>query len=181
MSQTNELIANDPRYPIGRFTPPDDITSEDRRDAILTISEMPEQLREAVRSLSEEQIDTPYREGGWTVRQVVHHVADSHMAAFHRVCRALTEDQPEIPGYDEAAFAELPDHEMPIQWSLDLLDGVHGRWVALLNSMDGAQWKRTWNHSENGVQRLDVVTLQYAWHSRHHVAHITHLRAQRGW
>ena len=181
MPETNDLLTNDPRYPIGRFTPPVSITSEDRRDAILTISEMPEQLREAVRSLDEDQLDTPYREGGWTVRQVVHHLADSHMAAFHRLCRALTEDEPDVQGYNEAAFAELPDHKMPIQWSLDLLEGVHARWVALLNSMDGPQWKRTWNHSENGVQRLDVVALQYAWHSRQHVAHITHLRAQRGW
>lgn len=176
MSETH-----DPRYPIGRFTPPDTVTSEDLRYAILTISEMPEQLREAVRSLDESQLDTPYREGGWTVRQVVHHLADSHMAAFHRLCRGLTEDQPTIYGYKEAAFAELPDHQMPIEWSLDLLEGVHARWVALLNSMDAAQWQRTWNHSERGVQRLDVVTLLYAWHSRHHVAHITHLRAQRGW
>lgn len=180
MPQTNE-IPNDPRYPIGPFTPPESITSEDCRDAILTISEMPEQLREAVRSLDEDQLDTPYREGGWTVRQVVHHLADSHMAAFHRLCRALTEHHPEIHGYNEAAFADLPDHKMPIEWSLDLLEGVHARWVALLNSMDGKQWSRTWNHSERGVQRLDVVTLMYAWHCRHHVAHITHLRAQRGW
>ncbi len=92
MPDTNEPTANDPRYPIGRFTPPESVTPEDRRGAILTISEMPEQLREAVRALSEEQLDTPYREGGWTVRQVVHHLADSHIAAFHRLCRALTED-----------------------------------------------------------------------------------------
>lgn len=181
MSETNELSANDPRYPVGQFTPPDSITSEDRGDAILTISEMPEQLREATRSLSEEQLDTPYREGGWTVRQVVHHLADSHMAAFHRLRCALTEDRPEIQGYNEAAFAELPDHKMPIEWSLDLLEGVHARWVVLLNSMTDKQWSRTWNHSEHGVRRLDVVTLMYAWHCRHHVAHITHLRAQRGW
>ncbi len=181
MPAANELPANDPCYPIGRFTAPRSITPEDRRDAILTISEMPEQLREAVRSLNEEQLDTRYREGGWTVRQVVHHLADSHMAAFHRLCRALTEDEPQINGYNEAAFAELPDHKMPIPWSLDLLEGVHARWVALLNSMEGPQWDRTWNHSESGVQRLDLVALLYAWHSRHHVAHITHLRAQRGW
>ena len=182
MPQTKELFqTNDPRYPIGKFAPPETITPEDRRYAILTISEMPEQLREAVRSLSEQQLDTPYREGGWTVRQVVHHLADSHMASLHRLCRALTEDQPTVQGYNEAAFAELPDHKMPIQWSLDLLEGVHARWVALLNSMNDPQWNRTWKHSEHGVQRLDVVTLLYAWHSRHHVAHITHLRAQRGW
>jgi uncharacterized damage-inducible protein DinB len=181
MPETNELSANDPRYPIGRFTPPESITFEDRREAIYTISEMPEQLREAIRSLNEEQLDTPYREGGWTVRQLVHHIADSHMAAFHRLCRALTEDKPTIQGYKEAAFAELPDHKMPIQWSLDLLEGLHARWVALLNSMGDREWNRTWNHSENGMQRLDVVTLLYAWHCRHHIAHITHLRARQGW
>jgi hypothetical protein len=172
---------SDPRYPIGRFSPPESITEEDLRYAILTISEMPEQLREAVRSLDEEQLNTPYREGGWTVRQVVHHLGDSHMAAFHRLCRGLTEDEPVIHGYNEAALAELPDHRMPVEWSLELLEGVHARWVALLNAMNEAQWKRTWNHSERGVQRLDTVTLLYAWHSRHHVAHITHLRAQQGW
>jgi hypothetical protein len=103
------------------------------------------------------------------------------MAAFHRLCRALTEDQPEIHGYNEAAFAELPDHKTPIQPSVDVVEGVHTRWVALLNSMDEPQWSRTWNHSERGLQRLDVVTLLYAWHSLHHVAHITRLRAQQGW
>lgn len=179
MTDANQ--SNDPRYPIGKFTPPNTVTPEDRRYAILTIAEMPEQLREAVRSLNDEQLNTPYREGGWTVRQVVHHLADSHMAAFHRLCRALTEDQPLIPGYDEKAFAELPDHTNPIGWSLDILEGVHARWISLLDSLDEAQWGRTWKHSERGVQRLDFVTLLYAWHSRHHVAHITHLRAARGW
>jgi uncharacterized damage-inducible protein DinB len=174
-------ISQDPRYPIGRFALPSVITQEDRRYAILTIAEMPEQLREAVRSLDDDQINTPYREGGWTVRQVVHHLADSHMTAFHRVRRALTEEHPTIPGYDEKAFAELPDSAAPIEWSLDILEGVHARWVSLLRVMDEAQWNRTWNHTENGVQRLDSVALLYAWHSRHHVAHITHLRAQRGW
>jgi hypothetical protein len=172
---------NDPRYPIGRFSAPETITSEDLREAILALSELPEQLREAVRGLAEEQLNTPYRDGGWTVRQVVHHLGDSHMAAFHRLRRALTEDDPLIHGYNEAAFAELPDHRMPIEWSLDLLEGVHARWVALLNAMSPAQWKRTWNHTERGLQSMDAVTLLYAWHSRHHVAHITHLRAQRGW
>jgi uncharacterized damage-inducible protein DinB len=174
-------VTTDPRYPIGSFKPPAVITPEDRRYAILTLAEMPEQLREAVRSLDQEQLDTPYREGGWTVRQVVHHLADSHMAAFHRLCRALTEDQPTIQGYNEKAFADLPDHAMPIEWSLDILEGTHARWVSLLEAMDEAQWTRTWNHTERGIQRLDMVMMLYAWHSRHHVAHITHLRAEKGW
>jgi uncharacterized damage-inducible protein DinB len=172
---------NDPRYPIGKFTPPDIVTPEDRRFAILTLAEMPEQLREAVRSLNEEQLDTPYREGGWTVRQVVHHLADSHMTAFHRLRRALTEDNPTVPGYHEALFAELPDRVNPIEWSLNIVEGVHARWISLLEAMSEAQWSRTWNHTERGRQRLDAVMMLYAWHSRHHVAHITHLRAQRGW
>lgn len=172
---------SDPRYPIGRFSPPETITPEDRRFAILTIAEMPEQLREAVRSLDEEQLNTPYREGGWTVRQVVHHLADSHMTAFHRLRRALTEHVPTVAGYDEKAFAELPDLSTPVEWSLDILEGVHARWVALLEAMDESDWSRTWNHTERGIQRLDTVTMLYAWHSRHHVAHITHLRAQQGW
>jgi uncharacterized damage-inducible protein DinB len=180
MRETN-ISETDPRYPIGRFAPPQTITREDLDDAILTISEMPEQLREAVRSLNDAQLNTPYREGGWTVRQVVHHLADSHMAAFHRLCRVLTEDEPVVPGYNEAAFAELPDHTMPIEWSLDVLEGVHARWITLLKSMNETQWKRTWQHSERGVQSMDAVTMLYAWHCRHHVAHITHLRAQRGW
>lgn len=172
---------SDPRYPIGRFSPPETITPEDRRFAILTIAEMPEQLREAVRSLDEEQLNTPYREGGWTVRQVVHHLADSHMTAFHRLRRALTEHVPTVAGYDEKAFAELPDLSTPVEWSLDILEGVHARWVALLEAMDESDWSRTWNHTERGIQRLDTVTMLYAWHSRHHVAHITHLRAQQSW
>lgn len=182
MPDTNELSqTTDPRYPIGRFTPPATITPEDRRNAIATISEMPQKLREAVRTLSDQQLDTPYREGGWTVRQVVHHMADSHMASLHRLCCALTEDQPTVQGYKEAAFAELPDHRMPIEPSLSVLEGVHARWATLLNSMEEPQWQRAWNHSERGVQRLDLATMLYAWHSRHHVAHITQLRAQRGW
>jgi uncharacterized damage-inducible protein DinB len=172
---------DDPRYPIGRFSPPETVTPEDRRYAILTLAEMPEQLREAVRSLSEEQLNTPYREGGWTVRQVVHHLADSHMAAFHRLRRALTEDVPTIPGYHEGAFAALPDVSMPVEWSLNIVEGVHARWCSLLEAMQNDQWKRTWNHTERGIQRMDIVTMLYAWHSRHHVAHITHLRAQQGW
>ena len=181
MSESTVSHVIDPRYPIGDFSAPESITSEDLRYAILAISEMPEQLHEAVRSLNEEQLNTPYREGGWTVRQLVHHLGDSHMTAFHRLCRALTEDEPVIPGYNEAAFAELPDHRMPIEWSLDLLEGVHARWVVLLNSMNDAQWERAWKHGERGLQRMDEVAMLYAWHSRHHVAHITHLRAQQGW
>ena len=171
----------DPRYPIGDFSPPTTITAEDRRNAILTLAEMPEQLRESIRHLSQAQIDTPYREGGWTIRQLIHHIADSHSTAFYRLRKALTEDWPEITGYDEAAFAELPDRTAPPEWSLEAIEGLHARWVMLLQSMDESQFQRGFKHAERGPMKLDYATLLYAWHSRHHVAHITTLRCQKGW
>lgn len=172
---------HDPRYPIGRFAAPVAITPEDRTYGILTIAEMPEQLREAVRGLDDEQQNTPYREGGWTVRQVVHHLADSHMTAFHRLRRALTEDWPEVQSYKESLFATLPDVVAPIEWSLEIIESVHARWVMVLQAMTEEQWARGFRHSERGPSRLDMAMMLYAWHSRHHVAHITHLRAQKGW
>jgi hypothetical protein len=173
--------AQDLRYPIGKFTPPTTISREDRRSSILVIEEMPAKLREAVLGLNATQVDTPYREGGWTVRQVVHHVGDSHMTAFHRLRRALTEDSPVVPGYDEKAFAELPDRDAPADWSLDLLEGVHARWVMLLRGLTDDQWQREFKHLERGPSTIDAVTPLYAWHSLHHVAHITQLRARKGW
>ncbi len=173
--------APDPRYPIGRFAPPETITLEDRRYAILTLAELPEQLREAVRPLDPDQQNTPYRKDGWTVRQVVHHIADSHMTAFGRLRRALTEDWPEVHGYNEKAFAVLPDVAAPIEWSLEIIESVHARWVMVLQAMTGEQWARGFRHTERGPMRLDLATLLYAWHSRHHVAHITHLRGEQGW
>jgi uncharacterized damage-inducible protein DinB len=172
---------HDPRFPVGRHVPPDPITIDDRRYAILSIAEMPEQMREAVRKLNFDQLNTPYREGGWTVRQVVHHVADSHSTALHRFKRALTEDNPEIAGYDQDAFALLPDTHGPTEWSLELIESVHARWVLLMQSMTDEQFGRTYRHAERGLQTLDQVTLLYGWHARHHVAHITHLRARKGW
>jgi uncharacterized damage-inducible protein DinB len=173
--------STDLRYPIGKFRPPATITPEDRRYAVLTIAEMPECLREALRKLDQEQINTPYREGGWTVRQVVHHVADSHMTAFHRIRRALTEDMPTVPGYDEAAFAALPDVVAPAEWSLELVEAVHARWVMLLQALTDEQWKRGYNHVERGPTTVEAATLMYAWHSLHHVAHIAQLRKRQGW
>ena len=172
---------HDPRYPIGDFQAPEAITSEDRLDAMASLAEMPELLRESIRHLKPAQINTPYREGGWTVRQVVHHLADSHMTAFHRIRRALTEDWPEVHGYDEAAFATLHDVAAPVEWSLELVEGVHARWVMLLQSLTEEQWPRGFDHAERGRMNLEVATLLYAWHSRHHVAHIAHLRKARGW
>lgn len=173
--------AVDPRYPIGKFAPPETITREDRKYALQNIAEMPELLREAVRSLDSEQMNTPYREGGWTVLQLVHHIADSHSTALHRLKRALTEDWPEVHGYDEKAFATLADVAAPVEWSLDLIEGVHAHWVMLLQAMADAQWERGFRHTERGPMRLDVATLLYAWHSQHHVAHITALRTREGW
>jgi uncharacterized damage-inducible protein DinB len=175
------VTATDPRYPIGKFERPEIITPEDRLNAIATLAELPEDLRNAVEGLSSGQLNTPYREGGWTVRQLVHHIADSHMNAFIRVRLALTEDWPTIKPYDEAAWAKLHDSVAPIEWSLELIESLHARWVMLLQSFTEEQWKRGFRHPESGDTTLDVATLNYAWHSRHHVAHITHLRTKEGW
>jgi len=161
----------DPRYPIGKFSPPDPIIPEDLVYAIKVIAEMPELLRESLRHLDAAQVDTPYREGGWTVRQLVHHIADSHMTAFHRLRKALTEDWPTMPGYDEKLFATLHDSGAPAEWSLEIIEGVHARWVMLLQSLDEAQWKRGIKHAERGPMPNDKATLLY----------ITQLRAAKGW
>jgi uncharacterized damage-inducible protein DinB len=173
--------AQDVRYPIDEFRAPSTITAEDRRYALVTIAEMPEALREALRKLDTDQINTPYREGGWTVRQVVHHVADSHMTAFHRIRRALTEDWPLVGGYDEKAFAVLADVAAPTEWSLELIEAVHARWVMMMQALTEEQWKRGYTHTERGRTTIEAATLLYAWHSLHHVAHITQLRARQGW
>jgi hypothetical protein len=171
----------DLRFPIGKCRPTTTITAEDRRYAIMTIAEMPECLRESLRKLDNDQINTPYREGGWTVRQVVHHLADSHMTAFHRIRRALTEDTPTVAGYDEAAFAALPDVVAPAEWSLELIEALHARWVMLLQALTEDQWKRSYSHAERGLTTIEAAVMTYAWHSLHHVAHITQLRKRQGW
>jgi len=171
----------DPSYPIGKFTPSKKIAQEDRRYAVLTLAQMPELLREAVRGLDQDQINTPYREGGWTVRQVVHHLADSHSTAFHRIRRALTEEWPLVPGYDEKAFAKLPDAVAPVEWSLEIVEATHARWVMVLQALAEEQWQRGFVHTERGRQTLDEATQMYAWHSRHHVQHIKALRLRQGW
>jgi len=165
----------DLQYPIGRFSFPDSSTAEQRQTWIQEISRAPRELRAAVWSLPPQQLDTPYRPGGWTARQVVHHVPDSHMNAFIRFKLALTEDQPTIKPYDEARWALLPDARLPIEPSLDLLEALHARWVGLLNSMSERDFQRTFVHPESGPWRLDQYLAQYAWHGRHHVAHIQSL------
>jgi len=169
------------RYPIGKFQPPASITSQHRDEATAVIAALPMQLREAVQGLSAAQLDTPYREGGWTVRQLVHHIADSHMTAFHRLRRALTEDWPVVAGYDEKAFALLADSSASIDHSLAIVDGLHARWSQLLQSLDESQWKIGFRHQERGPMAIEFATLLYAWHSSHHVAHIVHLRQREGW
>ena len=175
------LSVVDPRYPIGKFEKPETITPDDRLNAIATLAELPEQLRNAVDGMDTAELNTPYREGGWTVRQLVHHIADSHMNAFIRVRLALTEDWPTIKPYDEKAWATLHDSLAPMEWSLEIIESLHARWVMLLQSLDDQQWQRGFRHPENGPTTVEVSTLAYAWHSRHHVAHVTHLRAKEGW
>ena len=172
----------DPRYPIGRFEQPLEATPELRRQAIEVIAEAPAKLRAAVAGLSPVQLDTPYREGGWTVRQVVHHVPDSHANAFIRFKLALTEYEPTIKPYKEDMWAKLPDVPgTPVEVSLQLLGALHTRWVALLRGMDSSDFARTLRHPELGVMDLNHVLAMYAWHSAHHTAHVTSLRKRMGW
>jgi uncharacterized damage-inducible protein DinB len=166
----------DLQYPIGKFSFPDTTTPAQRQTWIQEIARAPLELRGAVAGLSEEQLDTPYRPGGWTVRQVVHHVPDSHMNAFVRFKLALTEDQPTIKPYDEALWAKLSDAALPVEPSLGLLEALHIRWVRLLETMSERDYQRTFVHPESGSWRLDQYLAQYAWHGRHHVAHIAQLR-----
>lgn len=171
----------DPRYPIGKFELPETISAEDRLNAITSLAELPEHLRNAVEGMDSKHLNTPYREGGWTVRQLVHHIADSHINAYVRMRLALTEDWPEIKPYDEAAWATLHDSAAPVEWSLALVESLHARWVMMLQSLTSEQWQRGFRHPESGPWTVEQATLMYGWHSRHHVAHITHRRAAGGW
>jgi len=171
----------DLRYPIGEFVMAPSVTQGMRAEAVAAIATMPARLRDAVRSLSVAQLDTPYRPGGWTVRQVVHHLGDSHMNAFVRLKLALTENNPTVKPYDEKAFAELPDQQLPIDVSLVLLDGLHARWAAVLNTLTDDQFARPLYHPEIGAITIEYLLQSYGWHSRHHVAHITRLREREGW
>ena len=172
---------DDLRYPIGRFDPPASNLPDIRKAHIHTLSELPERLWSAVAGLNETQLSTPYREGGWTVRQVVHHIADSHAQAYIRFKTALTEDWPTVKVYDEAAWAKLPDSRLPVGGSLALIEALHGRWVALLEQLSEEDFHKGFNHPERGRVDLAKVLAMYAWHSRHHTAHITSLRARMGW
>ena len=174
--------AVDPRFPIGRFQRPTAYSESGRRQSIDIIGMMPARLRAAVKGLEREQLDTPYREGGWTVQQVVHHYADSHMNAVVRFKLALTETQPAVKTYDEKLWAELPDVAgTPVEVSLDLIEALHQRWVVLLRAMTEADFARAFSHPEHGLITLDFTLALYAWHCDHHVAHITELKKQKGW
>jgi uncharacterized damage-inducible protein DinB len=169
-------------FPTGRFQRPASLDADARTRAIDVIAATPARLREAVRGLTDEQIDTAYRPGGWTVRQVVHHLPDSHLNAYIRFKLALTENEPTIKPYDEGRWAELVDSKVvPIATSLSLLDAVHERWVAILRAMSASDFERPLIHPENGRQRLDQMLALYAWHGPHHVAHVTKLRERMGW
>ena len=173
---------NDPRYPIGRFTAPPVFTPALRSEHIAVLRDLPSSLQSAVSGLNDTQLDTPYREGGWTVRQVVHHVADSHANSYVRFKLALTEDWPTIKPYDEGAWANLPDgRSLPLDSSLSIVSGVHQRLVAMLESMTEADFDKGFNHPERGRMSLATNLALYAWHSRHHTAHITGLRERMGW
>lgn len=166
------------RYPIGKFTPSSGGTDQ----AISEIAALPSALRASVAGLTDPQLDTPYRDGGWTVRQLVHHVADSHINAYVRMRLALTEDWPTIKPYEETLWAELADAKtLPVEVSLSLLEALHGRWVALLKSLRDTDWERGYVHPENGREALSKVVAMYSWHGRHHAAHVTKLRKRMHW
>jgi uncharacterized damage-inducible protein DinB len=172
----------DLRFPVGKFHydgPPSD---QQKQVFLSEIEQTPTKLRAASKGLSDSQLDTPYRPDGWTVRQVVHHVPDSHLNAYVRFKLALTEDDPTIKPYAEDRWAELSDTKAtPIEVSLTLLDSLHDRWVRLLRSLTPEQWKRTFRHPEMGPMTLEKTLALYAWHGRHHVAHVTELRKRMSW
>ena len=172
----------DLQYPVGRFEFPREVSSQDCERFIQEIAETPANLRAAVTGLSAGQLDMPYRPGGWTVRQVVHHLPDSHLNSYVRFKLALTEDEPTIKPYYEDRWAELQEAKTaPIEVSLVLLDSLHKRWVLMLCSMKSEDWKRSFRHPDLGVVSLEKNVALYSWHGRHHVGHITSLRERMGW
>ncbi|MEP6614822.1 MAG: YfiT family bacillithiol transferase [Mucilaginibacter sp.] len=166
---TDDLL----KYPVGNFVPPVSYTPEDLRKWTKTIKEFPGKLRHAIVNLNEQQLDTPYRPGGWSIRQVVHHCADSHMNSLLRFKWALTEDNPTIKPYEEADWALLPDYRMPVESSLKILEGLHLHWGALIDSFGEDEWRRTFTHPATGkTMQLKTALALYAWHSKHHLAHV---------
>lgn len=175
-------MADDLKYPIGEFDRNFGLSPAARAERMNVIRELPQKMRDAVAGLNNEQLDTEYRPEGWTVRQTVHHVADSHSNSLTRFKLALTEDAPPtIRPYYEDRWAELGDSKLPIDVSLSLIDGIHTRWMALMESMSDEDFKKSFIHPETGEWTLDAALALYAWHSRHHAAHITRLRERMGW
>lgn len=162
------------KYPIGNFVAPAAYTNDDMHRWIDDIATLPGKLRHAVNGLTQQELDTPYRVGGWTIRQVIHHMADSHMNSITRIKLALTEESPVIKPYEEAAWAKLPDYNLPVDSSLKILEGIHIHFVALFNSFTENEWARTFVHPASGATiPLKKVLALYAWHSNHHLAHVT--------
>ncbi len=174
-------MSEDLKFPIGKYDKNTKISLEQREQFFTEIAQLPNALRGAVENLSDEQLDTPYRPGGWTVRQVIHHVGDSHMNSFIRFKLALSEVNPTIRPYAEDLWAETPEYKMPVGVSLNLIDSIHQRWRTLLDSMSNADFARTLNHPETGKWTLDNQLGLYAWHGRHHTAHVTNLKKRNGW
>jgi hypothetical protein len=168
-------------YPVGKFEMPSSVAPEDRQRWISDIAELPVHFRAAVKNLDDPRLDTPYRPGGWTVRQVVHHVFDSHANAYIRTKLALTEDRPVLRPYDQNEWVKLPDYGMPIGGTLTLIEGLHDRWTSLLRILQPEQCARRLFHPESGEHDVNWLIALYSWHGRHHTAHITALRQRMGW
>ena len=172
----------DPKYPIGKFSYAGPPTAEEKKKQLDEIEQTPARFRSALSGLSDDQLNTPYREGGWTLRQLAHHLPDSHMNAYVRCKLALTENEPTIKPYMENLWAELPEAKSaPIDISLSLLDSLHGRWMLMLRQCGDAEWQRTFRHPELGTMSLEKLVALYAWHGRHHTAHVTSLKEKMGW
>ncbi|MBI4852834.1 MAG: putative metal-dependent hydrolase [Acidobacteria bacterium] len=169
------------KYPIGRVEIPAEINESRRKTFIKDIADMPELLKEAVKGLNEEQLNNPYRPDGWTLRQVVHHLADSHLNSYIRFKMALTENEPTIKTYFEDRWADLADSKASIEPSLNLIDALHTRWVILLKSLSDKDFERAFRHPDLGLVTLNKALAIYAWHGKHHLAHITCLRDSKGW
>lgn len=174
-------MSEDLSFPIGKYDKNAKITPEQRKYFISEVSALPKNLREAVKNLTDEQLDTPYRPGGWTARQVVHHIGDSHMNSFIRFKLALSEENPTIRPYAEDLWAQTAEYQLPIEVSLNLIDSVHRRWITLLESMSDEDFARTFNHPETGAWTLENTLGLYAWHGKHHAAHINNLRKRNDW
>ena len=173
---------SDPRYPIGKFSRKETISDDERVALIQQIADAPANLRAAVKGLTDKQLDIPYREGGWTIRQITHHIPDSHLNAYIRFKLGMTEDHPTIKPYEQQLWAELADGKTaPLEPSLVLLESLHTRWVMFLKSLKPTDFSRTLYHPEDGIMKLDVVLQHYAWHGRHHTTQITSFRERMGW